>query len=211
MDLKLTWPLPPDFVLERERSHQDPHGHIDQVTGFTAADLEESRHKTGADPLIGDPDTLGAVAAASVDESMMNRLAGCRFAGTVPITASLGVGTDQRDIWAACFEGEGFAIVIFMSPCCQRSKADPISTVENGPTWVRRAAMLPEPSVRGPAAGPKARDQPSSSQTPQQQQAARGGRPPTKRRRRRYVTKSRAPACGWIRSPRARAPQLDRR
>ncbi len=174
MDLKITWGLPHDFILERERKRQDPYDDIDQVPGFTAVDLEELRalgpdavevelstepgsvgkgaagygitlligtlaaagaintlvqfgeyalriiawirDKTDAGPVIADPDTLGAVAAASADESTRARLTGCRFRGTVPITASLGAGTDERDIWAACFDGEWFGVVIFMSP-----------------------------------------------------------------------------------------------
>ena len=78
--------------------------------------IDRHRNDRGT-PTISDPGTLGAIAAASVEEAAMRaRLVGCRFAGTVPITASPEVGTDSRDIWASCFDGDGFAIVIFMSP-----------------------------------------------------------------------------------------------
>lgn len=74
------------------------------------------RTRTGSSPTIHDPDTLGAVAAASAKAHAPFDLTGCHYVGTVPITARPEAGTDARDIYAACFDGEGFAGVIFMSP-----------------------------------------------------------------------------------------------
>jgi len=87
-----------------------------QFGGYARRVIDWMRDKTGAQPTISDPTTLGAVAAASVEGSMRARLDGSSFLGTVPITASVGAGTDARDIYAAIFGGEDFAIVIFMSP-----------------------------------------------------------------------------------------------
>ena len=67
------------------------------------------------EPVVEDPTTLGALAAASARHD----LTGMRYVGTVPITAYPGIGTDRRDIWAACFEGseeEGTATLLFVSP-----------------------------------------------------------------------------------------------
>lgn len=97
-------------------------GHVSDIGGVIALGefvrrLIAKHLRERGEPTISDPDTLGAVAAASlVEPAMQARLAGCHFAGTVPITAFPSSGTDARDIWASCFGGDGFAIVIFMSP-----------------------------------------------------------------------------------------------
>jgi hypothetical protein len=70
--------------------------------------------RRGRRPAIANEAALGALAAAEA----ANQLAGARYAHTVPLNVDPGVGTDERDVWAACFDvwEEGLVYVIFMSP-----------------------------------------------------------------------------------------------
>jgi hypothetical protein len=77
--------------------------------------IRKVRPRYERDPVIEDPRTLGAVAAAGASGD----LSGYRYVSTVPITAYPGIGTNAGDIWAACFAGpdqDGMARVVFMSP-----------------------------------------------------------------------------------------------
>jgi hypothetical protein len=80
------------------------------------------RERLNHDPVIEDPDTLGALAAVVIldsDGSTADALQEYQYIGTVPVTASPGMGTDARDIWASCFvcpPDIGGAAVVFMSP-----------------------------------------------------------------------------------------------
>lgn len=77
---------------------------------------EISSRRGGESPEISDPFSLGVVAAGAVSPAIQETLVGCRYRATVGITGSVGAGTDARDIWAACFDGDGYAVVIFVSP-----------------------------------------------------------------------------------------------
>jgi hypothetical protein len=76
--------------------------------------------KVNPQPVVEDPNTLGAIAAAENqdrDPFGDNELEGLRYISTVPVTAYPGSGTDARDIWATCFLTESNdAVVVFVSP-----------------------------------------------------------------------------------------------
>jgi hypothetical protein len=70
--------------------------------------------RRGRSPAIANEQALGALAAAEA----ANQLTGARYVHTVPLNVDPGVGTDERDVWAACFDrwDVGLVHVIFMSP-----------------------------------------------------------------------------------------------
>lgn len=82
--------------------------------------IERIRAKRGSDPIVTDPVTLAALAVAGADDTIRERLAGCVFRQTLPLTVSLeqSVGTDDRDVWVSCFANYdvGFVVAIFISP-----------------------------------------------------------------------------------------------
>jgi hypothetical protein len=65
-------------------------------------------------PAIVSPEALAALAADRASRD----LTGTRYVKTVPLNVSEGVGTDERDVWAACFDQDdgGVVHVVFMSP-----------------------------------------------------------------------------------------------
>jgi hypothetical protein len=65
-------------------------------------------------PAIISPEALAALAA----DHAHGDLAGTYYIKTVPLNVSEGVGTDERDVWAACFDQPeaGVVHVIFISP-----------------------------------------------------------------------------------------------
>jgi hypothetical protein len=70
--------------------------------------------KRGRAPATADPNALGALAAAYAQAE----LGEARYVHTVPVNVSEGVGTDERDVWTACFDApaQGLVHVVFMSP-----------------------------------------------------------------------------------------------
>ena len=73
---------------------------------------------------ITDPNTMAAVAAASVETELLDKLAGTRlrsvrnlFGGEPPWYGTIW-GTDATHVWAVTFEQtvDGYAFIIFMSP-----------------------------------------------------------------------------------------------
>ncbi len=103
-----------DLVFQIMGTVADVAGLI--VLGEYLRRLIERMRPSRGEATIGDPETLGAVAAASAPTDLREMLVGSYMVQTVPITAAPESGTDARDIWASCFAGDGFAVVIFMSP-----------------------------------------------------------------------------------------------
>jgi hypothetical protein len=70
--------------------------------------------RRGRPPALLNSPALAAVAAASAPDE----LAGTSHLRTAPLSVDGAVGTDERDVWASCFEDveEGFVHVIFLSP-----------------------------------------------------------------------------------------------
>ena len=104
-----------------------------------AALIRRLRRRRSSPPLTEDPLTMTALGAASVADA----LAGAEYSYTIPITASPGVGTDERDVWAAVFQTDdpGELLVMFLSPS---GKCLGLVTVQeefyfDGREWTTRA------------------------------------------------------------------------
>jgi hypothetical protein len=65
-------------------------------------------------PAITSPEAMAALAA----DHARDELTGSYYVKTVPLNVSEGVGTDERDVWAACFDRpqRGTVHIVFLSP-----------------------------------------------------------------------------------------------
>ena len=82
--------------------------------------IKRLRTRGRENAVVEDLNALGAIALAEnqsqapLDEQEMKEL---RYMSTVPITATLGMGTNGSDIWAVCFKAKSYdAVVVFISP-----------------------------------------------------------------------------------------------
>ncbi len=71
-----------------------------------------------------------------------------RYVHTVPLLASPGVGTDERDVWGAVFasaerDGEGLLLLLSPSGFCLGSVSLQAELQFDGSKWTRRS-VLPE-------------------------------------------------------------------
>lgn len=71
-------------------------------------------HRRGNPPALLNEAALAALAAASAAEE----LDGTYYLRTIPLSVDGTAGTDERDVWASCFEApeEGAVHVVFLSP-----------------------------------------------------------------------------------------------
>jgi len=102
------------------------------------------RRKRKRTQLTEDGTTMAALGAASVGD----RVVGMRYVRTVPLLASPGVGTDERDVWGAVFvsterDGEGVLLLLSPSGTCLGVVPLEAELRFDGEQW-RRRAVPPE-------------------------------------------------------------------
>lgn len=90
-------------------------------------------------PVLIDSRGLAALAAARAADELAK---GAYYSRTVPLTTSGEAGTDERDVWAVCFDQPdlGRAYVVFMSPSglVLGALAVPVEMVYDDEEWITR-------------------------------------------------------------------------
>lgn len=130
------------LIVEVERVLTDLAS-LAAVGGVLWKVIERIAKKRHSHPTVEDPLTLATLGAARLGGEVVDSMAGCRYVSTVPITAAAGMGTDARDIWAACFSCDvsGSGLVIFLSPSgtCLGSVSVPAEMHFGEGTWRTRS------------------------------------------------------------------------
>jgi hypothetical protein len=102
--------------------------------------IAKLRRKRTRTPLAEDHTTMAALGAADAGD----RVVGMRYLHTVPLLASLGMGTDERDVWGAVFvsterDGEGMLLLLSPSGKCLGFVPLEADLYWDGKEWRRRA------------------------------------------------------------------------